>query len=112
MLRVLQGRSQRLAALLPRGYRSFTQAAAVDSSSSHSTEHIEEFRDTVKTFAQGFVAPYAASIDENASFPKEVNLWTAMGEFGLHGITVPVEQGGLGLGYLHHCIAMEEISRA
>ena len=112
MFRVVQGRTQRLAALLPRGYRSFTQAATVDSSSSHSTEHIEEFRDIVKTFAQGYVAPYAASIDENASFPKEVNLWTAMGEFGLHGITVPVEHGGLGLGYLHHCIAMEELSRA
>lgn len=35
-----------------------------------------------------------------------------MGEFGLHGITVPVEHGGLGLGYLHHCVAMEELSRA
>lgn len=46
------------------------------------------------------------------SFPKNVNLWTAMGEFGLHGITVPVEHGGLGLGYLHHCVAMEELSRA
>jgi isovaleryl-CoA dehydrogenase len=94
-----------------------TQAAAADSTSTssaslHSDEHIEEFRDVVKNFAAGFVAPYAASIDQNASFPKEVNLWTAMGEFGLHGITVPVEHGGLGLGYLHHCIAMEELSRA
>jgi alkylation response protein AidB-like acyl-CoA dehydrogenase len=46
------------------------------------------------------------------SFPKDVNLWTALGEFGLHGITVPEADGGLGLGYLHHCVAMEEISRA
>lgn len=115
MFRVVQGRStQRLAALLTHASRGFTQAAtaAADSSSSRSEGHIEEFRNTIRTFAQGFIAPYAASIDHNASFPKEVNLWTAMGEFGLHGITVPLAHGGLGLGYLHHCIAMEELSRA
>lgn len=44
--------------------------------------------------------------------PKEPDLWKAMGDFGLHGITVPQEYGGLGLGYLYHCVAMEEISRA
>lgn len=46
------------------------------------------------------------------SFPSSVNLWTEMGAFGLHGVTVSEQQGGLGLGYLHHCVAMEELSRA
>ena len=41
------------------------------------------------------------------AFPSDVNLWQAMGDMGLHGITVAEEDGGLGLGYLHHCIAME-----
>ena len=103
-----RGRSQRLATLLPR-CRAFTQAA-VDTSTND--DQVEEFRDTVRSFAQTLVAPHAADIDKNNSFPKDVNLWTAMGDFGLHGITVPVEHGGLGLGYLYHCIAMEEISRA
>jgi len=35
-----------------------------------------------------------------------------MGALGLHGITVEEEFGGLGLGYLEHCVAMEEVSRA
>ena len=35
-----------------------------------------------------------------------------MGALGLHGITVAEEDGGAGLGYLEHCVAMEEISRA
>jgi isovaleryl-CoA dehydrogenase len=40
------------------------------------------------------------------------DLWPRLGELGLHGITVEEEYGGSGLGYLEHCIAMEEISRA
>ena len=51
-------------------------------------------------------------MDATNSFPKEVNLWREMGDMGLHGITVPEEFGGLGLGYLEHCVAMEELSRA
>lgn len=86
--------------------------AALDTSAQHKDEEIEEFRQTVETFARDFVAPHAADIDRNNSFPTSVNLWKAMGEWGLHGITVPSEYGGLGLGYLHHCVAMEEISRA
>ncbi|CAN4120342.1 unnamed protein product [Withania somnifera] len=40
---------------------------------------------------------------------QDVNLWKLTRDFNHHGIT---EYGGLGLGYLYHCIAMEEISRA
>eukprot|EP00884_Botryococcus_braunii_P019316 jgi/Botrbrau1/6068/Bobra.177_1s0008.1 len=72
----------------------------------------DEFREMVREFAQRELAPRAADIDRDNSFPKDVNLWTLMGEFGLHGITVPSGNGGLGLGYTHHCIAMEELSRA
>lgn len=92
------------------GFQTF--CSATDTSG----EEIEEFRSTVQNFARSAVAPVAAEIDRTNSFPPSDadgrNLWTAMGDFGLHGITVPVEHGGLGLGYLHHCIAMEEVSRA
>lgn len=72
----------------------------------------QQFKEGVERFAQENIAPHAAKIDRTNSFPQEVNLWKLMGDFGLHGITVPEKYGGLGLGYLDHCIAMEEISRA
>uniref|UniRef100_A0A7I4BBN8 Isovaleryl-CoA dehydrogenase, mitochondrial n=1 Tax=Physcomitrium patens TaxID=3218 RepID=A0A7I4BBN8_PHYPA len=72
----------------------------------------EQFKESVRHFSQENIAPHAAAIDHNNSFPTDVNLWKLMGDFNLHGITVPEEFGGLGLGYLYHCIAMEEISRA
>uniref|UniRef100_A0A9I9DY73 Isovaleryl-CoA dehydrogenase n=1 Tax=Cucumis melo TaxID=3656 RepID=A0A9I9DY73_CUCME len=71
-----------------------------------------QFKESVKQFAQENIAPHAAKIDQTNSFPKDVNLWKLMGDFDLHGITAPEEYGGLGLGYLYHCMAMEEISRA
>jgi isovaleryl-CoA dehydrogenase len=71
---------------------------------------IDMLRDTVRRFASEKVAPRAAEIDEKDSFP--IDLWPAMGELGLHGITVKEEFGGTDMGYLAHCIAMEEISRA
>ncbi|KAL9997651.1 putative isovaleryl-CoA dehydrogenase [Helianthus debilis subsp. tardiflorus] len=71
-----------------------------------------QFKESVAQFAQEHIAPHASNIDTMNNFPKEVNLWKLMGDFNLHGITAPEEYGGLGLGYLYHCIAMEEISRA
>ena len=67
-------------------------------------------RDTVHSFAADHIAPIAAEIDRTNKFPR--HLWPAMGALGLHGITVNEEYGGAGLGYLEHCVAMEEISRA
>jgi isovaleryl-CoA dehydrogenase len=67
-------------------------------------------RETTARFAREQIEPLAARIDAEDWFPKE--LWPAMGELGLHGITVEEEQGGLGLGYLEHVIACEEVSRA
>ena len=71
---------------------------------------IDMLRKSVGDFAQDRIAPRADEIDRNNEFPRE--LWPEMGALGLHGITVEEEYGGAGLGYLAHCVAMEEISRA
>ncbi|QIG47324.1 isovaleryl-CoA dehydrogenase [Nordella sp. HKS 07] len=73
-------------------------------------ETAEMIRDTVSTFAQAEIAPRAQEIDKSNEFPRD--LWPRLGELGLHGITVEEEFGGLGLGYLDHAVAMEEVSRA
>jgi isovaleryl-CoA dehydrogenase len=72
-------------------------------------ETADMIRDTTRRFATDRIAPLAAKIDAEDWFPKE--LWPQMGELGLHGITVEEEFGGLGLGYLEHVIACEEVSR-
>ena len=74
------------------------------------TEEIESLRETVRRFASDEIAPRAADIDRDNAFPMD--LWPKMGELGLHGVTVPEDEGGVGMGYLAHCIAIEEISRA
>jgi len=73
-------------------------------------EDAEQLRDTVRAFAQDEIAPRAEEIDRSNKFPRD--LWPRMGALGLHGITVEEELGGSGLGYLEHCVAMEEVSRA
>src|SRR5688572_27055757 len=70
----------------------------------------DAIRETVRDFAQAVIAPRAEEIDRTNQFPRD--LWPQMGALGLHGITVEEEYGGAGLGYLEHCVAMEEISRA
>src|ERR1700693_835802 len=71
---------------------------------------IDMLRNTVRDFAADRVAPLAAEIDRTDRFPIE--LWPEMGSLGVLGVTVEEEYGGAGLGYLEHCVAMEEISRA
>jgi isovaleryl-CoA dehydrogenase len=71
---------------------------------------VDMLRDTVSGFAQDKIAPRAAEIDRSNQFPRE--LWPQLGELGLLGITVEEEWGGAGMGYLAHCVSMEEISRA
>ena len=73
-------------------------------------EDIAMLRDTVRAFADDRIAPLAADIDAGNRFPRE--LWTEIGDLGLHGITVADDWGGADLGYLAHVVAMEEISRA
>ncbi|WP_371398458.1 isovaleryl-CoA dehydrogenase [Fretibacter rubidus] len=74
------------------------------------SEETDMIRETVRGFCQDNLAPIAADIDATNEFPR--HLWPAMGELGMHGITVDEEDGGLGLGYLEHTIAIEEVSRA
>src|SRR5688500_13213671 len=72
-------------------------------------ETADMLRQTVRGFSDDSIAPRADEIDRTNKFPRD--LWPEMGELGLHGITVEEEYGGSGLGYLEHCIAMEEVSR-
>ena len=74
------------------------------------SDEAQMIRDSVHQFAQQKILPRADEIDKTNTFPRD--LWPAMGELGLHGITVEEEFGGIGLGYLEHTIAVEEISRA
>lgn len=95
---------------------SLTQVAARRTYSSYNaavsglTPEQEEFRQVVSGFAQKEIAPRAAEIDRTNRMPEDV--FPKLGEMGLLGVTVPENLGGLGLGYLEHTIAMEELSRA
>jgi isovaleryl-CoA dehydrogenase len=71
---------------------------------------VDQIRDTTRAFAQDKIAPRASAIDRSNTFPRD--LWPQLGSVGLLGITVEEEWGGAGLGYLAHCVAMEEVSRA
>jgi len=71
---------------------------------------VDMLRKSVGDFAADRIAPRADEIDRANAFPRE--LWPEMGALGLHGITVEEKYGGAGLGYLAHCVAMEEVSRA
>ena len=73
-------------------------------------EDVDALRETVRKFAQEEIAPKSAEVDRSNDFPME--LWEMMGSLGLHGITISEEFGGVNMGYLAHCVAVEEISRA
>jgi isovaleryl-CoA dehydrogenase len=72
-------------------------------------ETADQLRATVRSFTADEIAPIAAELDRTDEFPRQ--LWPKLGALGLHGITVEEEYGGSGLGYLEHCVAMEEVSR-
>jgi isovaleryl-CoA dehydrogenase len=73
-------------------------------------EAADAIRDTVARFASDEIAPRADAIDRSNEFPRD--LWPKLGALGVLGVTVEEDYGGAGLGYLEHCVAMEEISRA
>src|SRR4051812_26984567 len=73
-------------------------------------EMADAIRETTERFAADRIAPLAARIDAEDWFPRD--LWPEMGALGLHGITVSEADGGLGLGYVEHVVACEEVSRA
>lgn len=74
-------------------------------------EEIEALREMAHKFAQQEIKPLAERMDQTNEFPR-AELWENIGELGLHGITVGEQYGGVELGYLAHCVAMEEVSRA
>ena len=74
------------------------------------SDSLQLLRDSITHFAGKEIAPRAAQIDHDNTFPPD--LWRKMGELGLLGITVSEEYGGSQMGYLAQMIAMEEISRA
>jgi isovaleryl-CoA dehydrogenase len=88
-------------AMIPNTYRMFNFDLG---------ETADAIRETVRDFAAAEIAPRADEIDKTNTFPRD--LWPKLGALGLHGITVEEEYGGAGLGYLEHCVVMEEISRA
>ncbi|DBA72219.1 hypothetical protein WJX79_003846 [Trebouxia sp. C0005] len=118
LLQTLSCVRAKASALRNAGQAAYPLAAAVAQRLQHADAYeacgdaLQEFRETVRDFAQRTIAPHAAEIDRQNTFPTSTNLWKEIGEFGLHGLTAPSDYGGLDVGYQHHCIAMEEISRA
>jgi isovaleryl-CoA dehydrogenase len=72
-------------------------------------ETADMMRGMVQSFTADEISPIADQVDKSNEFPR--HLWPKLGELGLLGVTVEEEYGGSGMGYLEHCIAMEEISR-
>jgi isovaleryl-CoA dehydrogenase len=70
-----------------------------------------EMRHSVRSFLEKELAPYANDIDRQNDFPQMREFWKKLGSMGLLGVTAPESHGGLGLGYLEHCVVLEEMSR-
>jgi len=85
---------------------------AIDDSLNGLTDDQKELRETVKNFAQAELAPHADAIDKANNFPQLREFWMKCGDMGFHGVTCPEEYGGINMGYMAHCIIMEELSRA
>ncbi len=73
-----------------------------------STEH-RQVADMARRFADDLIRPEAERLDREEVFAGEI--YRAMGENGLFGITVPEALGGAGLDCLAYSIVMEELSR-
>jgi isovaleryl-CoA dehydrogenase len=76
----------------------------------HISDDTDALRDTVKRLCDDELAPRAAQIDRDNTFPMD--MWKKFGDMGLLGVSIPEEFGGTGMGYVAHTVAMEEISRA
>ena len=87
--------------MIPNAWRAFDFGLGPD---------VDALRDAIENFARDRIAPRADEIDRSNVFPRD--LWPELGQMGLLGITVEEEYGGAGLGYLEHCVALEEVSRA
>ncbi|CAH3185934.1 unnamed protein product [Porites lobata] len=91
------------------GLRSFS--THVDDYVSGITDHQKQLRETVNSFCQKELAPFADQIDKENNFAELRDFWKKLGQLGLLGITVPEKYDGTGLGYMDHCIVVEEMSR-
>jgi isovaleryl-CoA dehydrogenase len=87
--------------MIPNAWRAFDFGLGPD---------VDALRDSIENFSRDRIAPRADEIDRTNTFPRD--LWPQLGQMGLLGITVEEEYGGAGLGYLEHCVALEEVSRA
>jgi (2S)-methylsuccinyl-CoA dehydrogenase len=73
-------------------------------------EALDLFRDQIRKFVEAKIAPHAQGWhDRDQLIPLEVI--TQLAEMGVFGVTVPEEEGGLGLGKLAMCVVSEELSR-
>ncbi|WP_010422147.1 acyl-CoA dehydrogenase family protein [Anaerophaga thermohalophila] len=73
------------------------------------SEKHENYRQTIREFAESVIKPEAERLDRLERFSPE--LTKKMGKAGLFGITLPKEYGGQGLDTLSYIIAIEELSR-
>jgi short/branched chain acyl-CoA dehydrogenase len=73
------------------------------------SEDHEQFRRTVRDFAQNEIAPHAAQWDREHHFP--VDVVQKMGELGLFGLNAPEEYGGADGDFTSLCVAIEELGR-
>jgi short/branched chain acyl-CoA dehydrogenase len=73
------------------------------------TREQEEFRKSVRAFAEDVIAPRAEEMDRNEELPMDIV--KQMGELGLFGLPFPEEYGGQGADFLTLCLAIEEIAR-
>ncbi len=73
------------------------------------TKEQEEIRQKARDFANEYVAPVAAELDEKAEFPHE-NL-KRMADLGFCGIPIPKEYEGGGLDYVAYALVIEEIAK-
>ncbi|XP_028399948.1 isovaleryl-CoA dehydrogenase, mitochondrial-like [Dendronephthya gigantea] len=89
----------------------FKRCYHIDDSLTGISDEQRQLRDTVQNFFGKELSPYADEIDKKNGFPQMREFWKKLGELGLLGITAPVEYGGSGMGYLDHCLVMEEMSR-
>ena len=63
-----------------------------------------------REYCQRFIAPIAAEIDQKNLIDREI--WRSMGQMGFLGVSIEQRLGGGGMGYLEHCLLVEELTKA
>ncbi|WP_340539640.1 acyl-CoA dehydrogenase family protein [Nocardioides sp. GXZ039] len=69
----------------------------------------EELRAAVRELVEAKIAPHAAEVDENASYPQAAHDALVASDF--HAAHVPEEYDGVGADALATCIIIEEVAR-